>query len=346
MPIKMDTDAVRSLASSLQNFSTSYENRLKSIKQSAESANWQSQAREEFIQDLNLVAKGGTLSVEALRLMSRATNRKADQWEAIGNVFNGPFYILEGIWDSFKNYLGNSWNNLLKTMGSIRWPTATAITGIATGIVGGFTGLWPKWEFEKPTWWQFGGDHKREFNEKENSTPKEKIQEDTNNIQSTASKVQIGLDQDDPRWGNETMGKPGHTIDNKGCLITSVAMIARSKGSEVTPLDVNNYMKNNGGYVPNSSNMYWGSAENYLESVSGINVTSKVIPSNELNTFLENGNPAIIHVAGNTSDGHWVVATGINSQGEYIVYESATGKGSTYNNTQLLSGHRAFIFED
>jgi len=156
----MDTDAVRSLASSLQNFSTSYENRLRAIKQSAESANWQSQAREEFIQDLNLVAKGGTLSVEALRLMSRATNRKVDQWEAIGNVFNGPFYFLEGIWDSFKNYLGNSWNNLLKTMGSIRWPTATAITGIATGIVSGFTGLWPKWDFEKPPWWPFGKDCK------------------------------------------------------------------------------------------------------------------------------------------------------------------------------------------
>jgi len=153
MPIKMDTDAVRSLASSLQNFSASYENRLRAIKQSAESANWQSQAREEFIQDLNLVAKGGNLSVEALRLMSRATNRKVDQWEAIGNIFNGPFYFLEGIWDSFKNYLGNSWNNLIKTMGSIRWPTATAITGIATGIVSGFTGLWPKWDFNRPDWW-------------------------------------------------------------------------------------------------------------------------------------------------------------------------------------------------
>ena len=346
MPIKMDTDAVRSLASSMQNFSASYENRLRAIKQSAESANWQSQAREEFIQDLNLVAKGGTLSVEALRLMSRATNRKVDQWETIGNVFNGPFYFLEGIWDSFKNYLGNSWNNLLKTMGSIRWPTATAITGIATGIVSGFTGLWPKWDFEKPPWWPFGADQKKVDVIKEYSEHSEKKQQVNDTSETDIRTVSIGLDQDDPRWGSETMGMPGHTIDNKGCLITSVAMIARSKGSEVTPLDVNNYMKNNGGYVPNSSNMYWGSAENYLESVSGINVTSKVIPSNELNTFLENGNPAIIHVAGNTSDGHWVVATGINSQGEYIVYESATGKGSTYNNTQLLTGHRAFIFED
>jgi len=152
----MDTDAVRSLASSLQNFSASYENRVRAIKQSAESANWQSQAREEFIQDLNLVVKGGTLSVEALRLMAKATNRKVDQWEAIGNVFNGPFYFLEGIWDSFRNYLGNTFNNLLRTMGSIRWPTATAITGIGLGIGSiseWFQGIKPSWSLPKFSWW-------------------------------------------------------------------------------------------------------------------------------------------------------------------------------------------------
>lgn len=155
MQIKMDTDAVRSLSSSVKNFATSYENRIRAIKQSAESTNWQSQAREEFIQDLNLVVKGGTYSVEALRLMSRAANRKVDQWEAIGNVFNGPFYFLEGIWDSFRNYLGNSWNNLLKTMGSIRWPSATAITGIGLGIgsIGGwFDGIKPSWPLPKLPW--------------------------------------------------------------------------------------------------------------------------------------------------------------------------------------------------
>lgn len=346
MQIKMDTDAVRSLSSSVQNFATSYENRIRAIKQSAESANWQSQAREEFIQDLNLVVKGGTYSVEALRLMSRAANRKVDQWEAIGNIFNGPFYFLEGIWDSFKNYLGSNWNNLIRTMGSIRWPTATAITGIATGIVSGFTGLWPNWDFEKQPWWPFKEDLKNKVVDKDYDRPSEIIQQVNETSETNGSKVQIGLDQDDPRWGSEIMGKPGHTIDNKGCLITSVAMIARSKGLEVTPIDVNNYMKNKGGYAPNSSDMYWGSAENYLESVSGSNVTSRVIPNTELNNVLSKGNPVIIKVPGSTNDGHWVVATGINAQGEYIVYESATGKESTYNSTQLLSGHRAFIFED
>ena len=300
MPIKMDTDAVRSLASSLQNFSTSYENRLRAIKQSAESANWQSQAREEFIQDLNLVAKGGTLSVEALRLMSRATNRKVDQWEAIGNVFNGPFYFLEGIWDSFRNYLGNSWNNLLKTMGSIRWPTATAITGITTGIVGAFTGLRPKWDFKKPEdWWS-------SFRKGGIDTSKESVEEITH---STGNINQNGVADDKnvsyPVPPNEI--KLQATNEQRSCARYAAARRP----------DLGSTQSNNEKYADGAAANY---ISKYEDSVFQISDNNK----GELDQVIGKGY-AIVWEPGHNSDstyGHVGIVEEVHS--DYIIYSEAT----------------------
>lgn len=351
MMIKMDTDAVRAVASSMQNLAEDFDTRFSSISAVVSGASWQSQAREEFIENLNMVTQAGTASSSALRLMAKATSRKADQWEAVSSVFNGPFYYLEGLWDNFTSALGNTWNNLLGTIGSIRWPTAAAVIGIPAGIIGSFVGHWPSWkDFKLPDWSPFHSKNNIQSNEidhgsdistsdiKSSVSPPEKIESMTNSVEW------IGLDQDDPRWGNQIMGMPNHTIDNKGCLITSVAMIARSKGVDATPIEVNTYMKSNGGYEPGSSKMIWGSAEEYLESVTGKSVTYKGISSSNVNSMLQAGNPVIIHVKGNSSDGHWVVATDVDPNGKFIVYESSSGKQSTYSQDQLLSGHRAFEF--
>lgn len=152
----------------------------------------------------------------------------------------------------------------------------------------------------------------------------------------------IGLDQDDPRWKDEVMGTNGGTIGNVGCLITSIAMMARSLGANVTPADVNRYLQQNGGYQPGTSYLYWGVAEKYLESVTGNAMSYQEVTSANVTSMINAGNPVIIHVQGSGSDGHWVVATGIDDQGNYIVYESGTGGRSTYPPDKLLSGHKVF----
>jgi surface antigen len=154
MMIKMDTDSVRAVASSMQNLAEDFDTRFSSISAAVSGASWQSQAREEFIENLNMVTRAGTASSSALRIMAKATSRKADQWEAVSSVFNGPFYYLEGLWDNFTSALGNTWNNLLGTIGSIRWPTATAIAAIpaVVAIVGFINNLGPSWDSKNQEW--------------------------------------------------------------------------------------------------------------------------------------------------------------------------------------------------
>ena len=156
----------------------------------------------------------------------------------------------------------------------------------------------------------------------------------------------IGQEQDDPRWKDEVMGTNGRTIGNAGCLITCIAMMARSLGANVTPSDVNKYLQQKGGYEPGSSDLYWGVAEQYLESVTGNAMSYQKVASANVASMINSGNPVIIHVKGNTDDGHWVVATGIDEKGNYIVYESGTGEQSTYPPDKLLDGHMVFKIDN
>jgi uncharacterized protein YukE len=159
MQIKMDIDAVRTMSSRLRQIADSMDSRLNSIKSSVESAGWQSQAREEFIMQLEILRRSSAQSAEVMRLMARASDRKADQWEAIANVFNGPFYFLEGIWDSVVGFFTGIGNNIWNAITSIKLPNLPkivlpSISGAA--IIGGISSIIPKWEWNPPDWWPFG----------------------------------------------------------------------------------------------------------------------------------------------------------------------------------------------
>jgi len=114
MQIKMDTDAVRSMSSRFRQTADSMDASLASIKATVEAAGWQSQAREEFIMRLEMLRRTSTQSATVLRMMAEAADQKAEQWEAIANVFNGPFHSMGNIWSSvvaFFSGIGNSvWN--------------------------------------------------------------------------------------------------------------------------------------------------------------------------------------------------------------------------------------------
>ena len=161
------------------------------------------------------------------------------------------------------------------------------------------------------------------------------------------STLNIGLEQDDPRWGNESMGMADHSIKNLGCLITCVAMIGRIQGQDVTPKDINDYLKKNKGYSDGTSYLKWDKATDYLESVTEKPVSYELVSTSNVEKMVKDGNPVIIHVKvnqfnNNNGDGHWVLANGMDGNGNYIVYESGTGKQSTYSPDKLMGGHKAF----
>jgi len=360
MKIKMDTDAVRSMSARLRQTADSMDISLAMIKKTAETAEWQSQARDEFINYLETLRGGIIRSAEVLRMMAGAAEEKASQWEVIANVFNRPFQALSGLWNRLKDNMGWLWSGIKSAIMGVRLPSIPKVVlpviGFG-GIVGWFQKIVQDWKWP-PSWWPpfkpkpLEGDSsggKKEEGEKDDSgakTPPTTPPGDTDS--GTKGPVEpVGLNQKDQRWSDDKMGKNGRTINNAGCLITSVAMMARLKGADVYPNDVNDYMRSHGGYDGNTSNMYWGSGEKYLESVLGVDVTHKTVKSTSLEKILSAGNPVMLHV-GSGNDGHWVLATGIDSKGNYIVYESSSGKQSSYSPSQLHedNDHHAYIMED
>lgn len=357
MLIKMDTDNVRAMSSKLRQTADSMDSSLASINHAVTSAGWESQAREEFIMHLEMVRRGSMQSTEVLRMMAQAADEKANQWEAIGSVFNGPFYYLRNIWDSIMNFVGGLWGGVKSAINSLRMPSLPVFIFPPIGkfIVDFFRNNWPDWkDWKLPIWWR-----KLKESEKNSSTNKEEGEEkskesetsggglsidEKENMDTPAPVEPIGLDQDDPRWGNEVMGDNGKTIDQAGCLITSIAMIARINGADVTPSDVNNYMKSHNGYVENTSNMKLDSAKEFLESVLGKDFSYSWVGNSQVNERINSGYPVLIHVKGNTADGHWVLATGVDSAGNYVVYESSTGKQSTYPPSQLHEKNNNIVY--
>lgn len=55
--------------------------------------------------------------------------------------------------------------------------------------------------------------------------------------------------QCDPRWANDQLGWGSDTICSAGCLMTSATMVITSLPAYVNPATLNQWLKNNGGYV-------------------------------------------------------------------------------------------------
>jgi hypothetical protein len=363
MIFRMDTDAVRAMAIRFRQTADSMEDSLASLTNAVNSAPWQSQAREEFILRLASLQRSTQRSIAILRMMARAADRKADQWEVIANAFNGPFYHLENIWAQVRDFLSSGWAAIQNAISNIRLPSLPAfvfpsISGAM--IIGGLSKLVPSWILTPPDgWWPFNREKGIEQPQPPSETEITDSGASTTNTEGAAqpetTTIQpvepVGLSQDDAAWANETMKHPQHTLRYQGCLVTSVAMIARLHGADVTPSDVNQYMKANGGYVnaedgTPGSYMGWGSAEKYLESAVGVDFSWQGVTSTNLASTLQSGQPVIIHVESSYSDdGHWVVATGVDSNGNFTTYDAADGSQKTFTPNQLhpKNDHKSFV---
>ncbi len=134
------------------------------------------------------------------------------------------------------------------------------------------------------------------------------------------------------------------TMDRWGCAVTSAAMILRYHGmdeiSNGTPLDpgsLNNWLKNNKGYLTGKtkdgwySYLSWPSISKLTKQLYDIGKSNtkleyKRAPQSQmtdlLNNDLQNDIPAIVHVTSRTgfngSIGHFVVATGVQNNTHII----------------------------
>lgn len=116
------------------------------------------------------------------------------------------------------------------------------------------------------------------------------------------------------------------TMGNRGCGPTAMAMVASSvmggNGNPYSPENMAN-LATKGNYSTNV-----GTTPNYFTGVGtklGMNVTPAVATASNINTLLRNGDPAIIQGASDdpntpyTSSGHYVVAVGLDRDGNVIV---------------------------
>ncbi len=102
--------------------------------------------------------------------------------------------------------------------------------------------------------------------------------------------------QRDSRWCSSLIGNSDMTIGQVGCLISSVAMVNKSKGANITPLGIAN----------NSSFFLTGTAYMLQPFPSFIDSSFKAISKEAINEELEKNNPVIVHLALG-GDGHWIV---------------------------------------
>lgn len=64
--------------------------------------------------------------------------------------------------------------------------------------------------------------------------------------------------QCDPRWGGNQLGFGRNTICSAGCLMTSVSMAVTMTVGLADPSTVNDWLRNNGGYVGGTGDYIWG----------------------------------------------------------------------------------------
>lgn len=152
------------------------------------------------------------------------------------------------------------------------------------------------------------------------------------------------LSQLDPRWAGTTLGTSG-TIKLYGCALICVTETCNYYGHKVTPLEVNELLKQNGGYVadpktPKELNlMNWTAVSKFFPDITfDKKIDCKTVPAplDVIDSYLLAGKPVIAFVDYNPltpePEQHFVLIIGKDEQGEYICNDpiSKPGDGSYY----------------
>ncbi|MCX7996232.1 MAG: C39 family peptidase [Patescibacteria group bacterium] len=141
------------------------------------------------------------------------------------------------------------------------------------------------------------------------------------------------LSQRDARWAGVTMGNSSETILNVGCFITSIAMVFRSYGYDVTPVTLASDEKF---FVPRTAYMYhpsrfnggWPGGKNYR------NITAADVPS-----YLSRNIPVIANVfAPSVPGGEHYIVLKKQEGGDYIMNDPIYGPDKKVSDYYTLRG--------
>ncbi len=113
-------------------------------------------------------------------------------------------------------------------------------------------------------------------------------------------------------WGSMAMGS-GWTMADSGCLVTSLTMVANYYGIKINPGNMLSSLKQNGLI---GSNAFTSSSGSIVFSGKTFSWTSEGANWGDIENRLNNGMPVIAHLG---PEGHYVVISGKDSSGRYIV---------------------------
>jgi len=117
--------------------------------------------------------------------------------------------------------------------------------------------------------------------------------------------------QGDERWKLDKLGQSRRTtIGRSGCVLSCLSMLLNAEASNphITPDELNNWLKKNGGY--SGTNMRWQIPGEMDGSGNGLELVAQISRSNDwkfLNDQISKGNKVIVKVKGRRS--HWVLVT-------------------------------------
>jgi hypothetical protein len=114
--------------------------------------------------------------------------------------------------------------------------------------------------------------------------------------------------QKDPRWAEDKLGSTAGTLGGYGCTICSVAMAATALGHPVTPQELNNRLRDSGGFTE-SGWLIWGALPKATSGAITATVTPRPTHA-DIDTALERGAYPIIKFILLTGISHWVIIVG------------------------------------
>ena len=155
--------------------------------------------------------------------------------------------------------------------------------------------------------------------------------------------------QYDSRWAGVYMSPGTDTLNESGCLVTSIAILMVHSGSAdeygVDPGKLCTYLSNNGGFTSNSE-LYWskvnGAVEgfalaNYKVSLSG----SRYDKAAQIKSYLDQGYYAVVSVG---HGAHWVAVDRVDSDGNVYIFDPSYSYTSLFGNYSEEGVTRIAIF--
>lgn len=122
--------------------------------------------------------------------------------------------------------------------------------------------------------------------------------------------------QRDSRWADETVGGSQESLSRVGCTVCSLAMALDHYGVKVTPKELNDFLKKNGGYTKRGW-LKWDSVSKLSEDKVVMGYVGN--PSfQRIDAALKNNQPVIAKVFIERTVPHWVLIVG-KEKTEYLI---------------------------